>query len=484
LPFICLKPQPYIILKHNTFNKLLLPLCISIKITTGLTLSASIDNSVVLKIGPLEVSQYVVLKRYNPFRESLQSEAGDASKEVSSWFEDFLVNQVVTAKAISEGYTIHPDVIALVDRIERHMLTSVNGPYYQAILSDATRSEDEIRKLYLEDSTWNENTPFAGYFRMIQRQDMDRAVQQHRSVVLENVQFSVDQKNCDKLLERLKKLPLVPANIPIGLLEDEGDILLASYIQDGVIHSVEASEWIKYFGLLFIRSIPTSDITLKRSIEDMIIAAVDIEAARALGLDNELQFAEDRKHYLNAQALEWFEREKLIPKITISEAAIETYYQQHQEDFLRPVAAKGVLLKFKDGEVAMKWLQSHGKQSDKLKAEDHIIPDSSEEVEFTQAHPIPSLKPIARAILNAADGRPFGPIPTEDGFLIFLKQSSVKEQLPLADTTGYIVEKLTRDRLHEMEKELATEYCMEFEIEDDIAYEDFGVETVKTPWSD
>ena len=461
------------------FRKSVLSLCLSLPIVTGCLLRASIDDRIVLKIGPLEVSEYVVQKRFKPFREGLPSGDADNTERISDWFEDFLVNQVITAKAVSERYATRPDVVAAVDRMERHMLSAVNGPYYQLILQDAVSSEAEIRKLYEEDPQTNASVPFEDYFRMIQTKELQEAIEKHRNTVLDNVQFEAEQENCDKLRERLIKLPLVPADIPIGLVEGKEDLLLASYIQDGKPYSVMASEWIRYFDLLFVRAIPTRDVALKRSIENMIIAAIDIETARALGLDQEPKFVEDRKHYLNAQALEWFERERLIPEISISEEVIAAFYLQHGKAFSRSIAAKGTLFRFENKEAAMRWLQSY-----RLNERNDQLADSVEEVEVTQDQPIPSLEALTHQILNTPKGQLIGPISTKDYVLIFLKQSSKREQIPMEEMTDYIVETLTRDRLHTLEKELAPEYCKTFEIEDNIAYENYGATTVKNPWSD
>ena len=464
----------------NFLKRIILPLHICLQTTWAVALPTPIDDTVVLKIGPLDVSQYVVEKRYNRFQKHLATEAEIASNEVSSWFEDFLVNQVVTAKAISEGYTTHPDAVALVERMERHMLASVNGPYYQeVILKDATRSEDEVRKLYQEDSAGKEKMPFAEYFQMVQHRDVERTVQQHRAGILEQVQFSLNQTNFNRLLERLIGLPPIPANIPVDLLEDEGDLLLASYSNGGISHSVKAKEWIGYFNLLFVRSIPTKDITLKNSIEDKVITEMDIEAARASGLDKELQFVEDRKHFLNAQALEWFERERLKPEISISEEAVAAFYQEHKEAFFRPVAARGMLFNFKEKEPAIQWMRAY-----QLNERNDQLASSIEEVEVTQAHPIASLENLTPMILRMGEEELIGPIATEDGLLVFLKQASVTEPISAEEMSDYIIETLTRERLHRLEKELAPEYCKGFEIMDNIAYEKFGAKTVNTPWSD
>ena len=473
-------PQISQFAKYRLMRDILLPLCISLQITAEIAgAAAPIDNSVVLKIGPLEVSQYVVTKRFIPFRENLQSENGDTSKEISSWFEDFLVNQVLTAEAISEGYAAHPDVIALVDRMERHMLCATYGPYYKHLMADMVRPEVEIMKLYEESSEKTVPVPYEDYRRMIQTQDTEKAVEIHRKTILETAQFRIEPKNCATVLEHLVDLPPSPADIPSGFLENVSNLPLASYIRDGEPQAVSIREWIEYFSALFIRSIPTSNTDLERSIEDVVVAEADIRAARALGIDQEPQFVEDRKHFLNAQALDRFEREKLLPNITLSEGEIETYYQQHQEMFRQPISAGGMLLRFQDQETAMRWLQSY-----RLDERNDALATSVEEVEVTAEHPIPALKPLTRPILWSQEGQPIGPVPIEDSIVIFLKQSSVTKPTPLSEVAGYITEQLKRAHLHDLEKTLAPQYCQAFVIEDNIPYEDYGAHAVKTPWRD
>ena len=457
-------------------KKFFLLLYLLLYVGTNGSLYAVIDDRTVLKIGPLEVSEYVVEKRFKPFQQGLPAGDVDNTAMISTWFEDFLVNQVVTAKALSEGYASHPEALATVNRMERHMLSAVNGPYYQFLLKDSVRSESDIRKEYEDDAETNASMPFEDYLRMIQANDLKVAVENHRNAVLDEIQFRLEQENCGELLERLRNLPPVPADIPPGLLENE-NLLLASYNKAGQIQPVVASEWIHYFSLLFIRSIPTRDATLRRSIEDMVIAEIDIRAARTLGLDQESQFVEDRKHFLNAQALDWFEKERLVPKIPITEEAIETFYRQHEEIFTRSVAAKGTLLRFEDGKAAMRWIQAY-----ELNERDDQLAISIEELEVTQDHPIPSLETVTLLILNTQDERPIGPIATQEGVIVFLKQSSKKGLIPLKEATDYIVTTLTRDRLNALERELAPEYCRAFDIEDNIAYETYGATMVKTPW--
>src|ERR1700709_2265519 len=77
--------------------------------------SAEINTREVLSIGLLNLSQYRLEKNFHRAFEPSKAVTIEPSK-TKEWFERFLVQQVVTAQAISEGYAARAEVQREVDR--------------------------------------------------------------------------------------------------------------------------------------------------------------------------------------------------------------------------------------------------------------------------------------------------------------------------------------------------------------------------------
>lgn len=93
----------------------------------------AIDDSVVLSIGEMQISQYIIDKNYDNFVKTGHGDTINASDK-QAWFEAFLARLIVTAHARELGYEGREEVLDTVSKMERHMLTTLEGPFYKSLL--------------------------------------------------------------------------------------------------------------------------------------------------------------------------------------------------------------------------------------------------------------------------------------------------------------------------------------------------------------
>lgn len=106
--------------------------------------TAEIDTRDALVIGAYKVSAYRVEKSYRRSFGLLHptSPAPD-SISIRTWFEQFLIDQVLTAQALATGYGNRPEVVSEVKHMEQHMLTQLAGPYYDYLYNSSSSSSIE-----------------------------------------------------------------------------------------------------------------------------------------------------------------------------------------------------------------------------------------------------------------------------------------------------------------------------------------------------
>lgn len=105
----------------------------------------------VLMIGAHTVSHQSLemnLQRFTGAR--LQQERPASPEEIRRWFEEYLVQQVIVAEAYAQGFDRRTEVTEAVERMERHMLTQVEGPLYQTLLGNPAVSPERIGELYAQ----------------------------------------------------------------------------------------------------------------------------------------------------------------------------------------------------------------------------------------------------------------------------------------------------------------------------------------------
>ncbi len=94
-----------------------------------------VDATIVLRVGSVEVSRYALEKQHRQFLAQIAQEgrAPPDSAAIARWLESFHARQLATAHALTLGYGTHPEVVRIVDTMERHMLSQSEGPYYHTL---------------------------------------------------------------------------------------------------------------------------------------------------------------------------------------------------------------------------------------------------------------------------------------------------------------------------------------------------------------
>lgn len=100
---------------------------------------AAVDARVELQVGDVALSRYLVEKNLARFREEFarRTKREPQAEDLSRWLEGFVTQQGLIALALRDGYGARPEVGAVVERMERHMLTNPDGPFYAWLLDDS-----------------------------------------------------------------------------------------------------------------------------------------------------------------------------------------------------------------------------------------------------------------------------------------------------------------------------------------------------------
>lgn len=111
-------------------------------------ITAAIADTVV-QIGDWKVSRYVLEKQHAKFRAA----APASVPAETAWLETFLRKQVLTAHLHATGGLEQPEVRATVERMARHMLSQIDGPFYRR-LAELTPLDDARFAAMHADSVW------------------------------------------------------------------------------------------------------------------------------------------------------------------------------------------------------------------------------------------------------------------------------------------------------------------------------------------
>ena len=105
---------------------------------------ADVDRTTVLALGQHLVSSYQVDKNYQRYVNSVSQATGrpPSGDEIQGWFARFLGQQTIIGQALQEGFGDRKEVRADVLRMERHMLTQTEGPFYEKLLREEKREFD------------------------------------------------------------------------------------------------------------------------------------------------------------------------------------------------------------------------------------------------------------------------------------------------------------------------------------------------------
>lgn len=114
---------------------------------------APIDQAIVLRVGDIKLSHYLLDKYYGRFVATRKKESGKppSLQDTKTWFELFLSRQVLVAQAWQQGYQNRAEIDDIVTRMSRYILTKPDGPYYARLYSGIpSPSESRTRSLYLK----------------------------------------------------------------------------------------------------------------------------------------------------------------------------------------------------------------------------------------------------------------------------------------------------------------------------------------------
>jgi len=440
---------------------------------------SAVDSTIVLRVGPLEVSSYALGKNLTRIRSRPPEPlAVAASSNENARFRLHLAQQVIIARALAEGFAERREVKSIVDTMERHMLSSPEGPLYRLLDDAEAISEEQLREIQARIGA------VAGYENYVRRQRMALIQQKRRTRLLETSGFAFDRAAGQEIVARMRTLPLRTQAIPAELLSEIGALPMASYRVDGESCTVSFSMWSGYFNSLYLRRLPGNFPELQKSVEDLVVMELDCREAHQRGLDRTPRFAEDRRNFMHYQVLDLFERERLRPTIRISEAEIADRYREHSDDYAEPVRARGALLRFADEAGALAWM-ARGREAAAPVQTSAPGPLGMEELVVTAAQPLELMPGVTPAILMAPDGQAFGPAASPLGYFVFAKRTTERETLPLAAVAERIRSELTRSKLDAAELSLAREWSGRFAIEDRIPYAQLGFagEEPSAPWA-
>lgn len=143
-----------------------------------------VDTRPALSAGSYTVSRYLAWKYFDRHVASLPAREIPASDR-GAWIERFRAEQVVIARAMQLGYAERPDVLDVVQRVERTILTQRSGPYYRRLFETKPASEEHLREIfrhqYIVAKGWIARFPSAELATTILGEDFARCTLQEQT---------------------------------------------------------------------------------------------------------------------------------------------------------------------------------------------------------------------------------------------------------------------------------------------------------------
>lgn len=307
------------------------------------------------------------------------------------------------------------------------------------------------------------------------------AVRARHSALLAGAAVQLDRDMGAKLAKILAALPPQTPEISREAVESLRSGSLAVYQRghDTVVVTVE--DWRAAYNRQFVRRLPRTLQALFENVRALIAADLDVVEARKQGADQTPQFVEDRRNFLHYQALDLFEKEKLLPRIPVSEDNLRNYYSAHANNFAQPIAAECVALRFETQEKAQDWLKQYQAAPREALTSPQIFEQT--EIHVSQEKGVPELLSASDAILHLPVGGLFGPVPSSRGWIVVVKRSTETAPLPYDAVSGKVRALWIRQSLDEEELTLARELCKKFKVRDTIPYAVYGVsDALARPW--
>jgi hypothetical protein len=319
-------------------------------------------------------------------------------------------------------------------------------------------------------STTEDKVQFVSLIREIDKRTFRR---QRRAELLAASDLQINERTLTRLSEKLKILPPDTSQIPTDLIAPFGGMPLFEYLLGSRRITVTVGDYGQHFGNMILRRFPGTLPLLRLGIEDMVVEALDFQAAMAQGVSKTPQFSHDRRGFLGLQMLDTFEKEVLRPTIHVGPEEVERYYREHSAEFSRISRIRGRLFTFATKAQLDTW---NGGTSPEAKVQT---------VELTRETPLAGFEPFHRSLIEGPIGTRSGPVRRGEKYLVYVKDAN-SELAPLSLSAAFpdIRARLERRYLDEKELRLATELCRRFLVEDLINYSDYGVASaeMKLPW--
>ncbi len=238
--------------------------------------------------------------------------------------------------------------------------------------------------------------------------------------------------------------------------------------------TVSLGSFARYYRELFVRQVPRSFPDFCRLVENMLLEQQDVILAREMGLDKTPRFTDDRRGFAGFQALELYEKEVLIPQISISQEAIEYYYRSHREQFIQIKKIRVGIARFGSEKEALTWLRERQADAAVNRESSPAVP--LETIEVAANASLPILQGLEKIIFQSAAGVRFGPFPSDSHSIAFERLENVEShQASVAEAADWIRETLTRGALDTREIEHAQKLALQHPVTDGIDYSAYGL---------
>ena len=272
-------------------------------------------------------------------------------------------------------------------------------------------------------------------------------------------------------------LPLAPTAAAEMLM-----VPIASYHDQGTVKKITVADYISYYNDLYLRSLPRNALDIFSAAQSMIVAQHDDHDARALGIDRETKFVEDRRNYRDRLALDLYVRERIRPALGISDSDVAHYYEANKPAFNRPTRIEGSLFTFGEMDDAVAFARAP--DSDKaVTLASHA--QNKKTLVLTPTTELSELGFLAGLVFSNQTPRVLGPFPNAGAFSVWVFDRVTDSETRLLEAVSQEIRtKLEQPCLEPYEAELARKLSRGAIIEDRIAYSKYGIgELAVKPWS-
>jgi len=312
-----------------------------------------------------------------------------------------------------------------------------------------------------------------------------RSVQKKRqNQILRDAGLTFDWPAAQRWTEQLGRqkpdplLPIAPAAAAEMLM-----VPIASYHDGGLIKKITIADYISYYNDLYLRRLPRMALDIFSAVQSMIVAERDDRDARALGLDRQPKFSEDRRNFRDQLALELYVKERVRPELGVSDEEVARYYSANLSQFIRPTRIEGSIVTFGTIGDAVAFAQAPDAEKRVALAKSA---QNKKSLILTPTTELSALEFLPGLVFSSQAPRVLGPFPNADAFAVWVFERVVdSETRPLQAVSKEIRTKLEQPRLESYEAELARKLSRGMVVEDKIAYTKYGVDGgVIKPWSD